>query len=65
MQTKPLARKDGEVIGHVAMARAMPRALSLFPGARVVFAGAMLAALVTALATALRARRITHARVSG
>ncbi len=67
LQTRPLARQRGDIlepaIGHVVMARALPRGLSLFPHARVVFASALALAVVLALWFALAARRITLARV--
>jgi serine/threonine protein kinase len=50
-------------IAQVVMARKLA-ILTLFPDARLVFALAALAALAVSLATALRARSITHARIS-
>ena len=60
VQSLPLTGFDGRIV----MAQPMDSVLALFPNARVVFLLAMLAALVTALGTAIRARRITGARVS-
>ncbi|MGE0398182.1 MAG: protein kinase [Kofleriaceae bacterium] len=56
--------QGGEPIGRLVMARKMDSVLSLFPHARTVFAFATLAAILVALATALRARRITGARAA-
>jgi hypothetical protein len=54
---------EGKTVGYVVMARELGGVLSgLVPGARVAFALAMLVALGAAVATALRARRITGAR---
>ena len=54
---------SGRPLGHVIMARELGGVVSgLFPGARAVFALAMLAALGVAAAAALWARRITGAR---
>ena len=50
--------------GRLVMAQRMDSVLALFPGARKVFLIAMLAALGTALGTAIRARRITGAKVA-
>ncbi len=50
--------------GRLVMAQPMNSVLALFPGARTVFLIAMLAALGVALGTAIRARRITGARVA-
>jgi predicted Ser/Thr protein kinase len=63
VKAQALVDLDGRPVGHVVMARELGGVLSgLFPGARVAFALAMLAALAAAAATALRARRITGAR---
>ena len=57
---------DGkDTIAHVVMARPLSGVLSLFPGARLVFALTMLGALGLAAATFMRARQITGARVRG
>ena len=50
-------------IAHVVMARPLDGVLSLFPGARVVFAITALCALVLAAATSVRARQIERARI--
>jgi predicted Ser/Thr protein kinase len=63
VQARPLADFSGKPIAHVVMARPLANVLSLFPHALAVFAIAMLCMIVAALATALRARRITGARV--
>ena len=60
VQALPLTGFDGRLV----MAQPMSSVLALFPNARVVFLIAMFAALVTALGTAIRARRITGARVA-
>jgi predicted Ser/Thr protein kinase len=49
--------------GRLVMAQRMDGVLSLFPNARMVFALGMLAMLGLAIGTALKARRITGARV--
>jgi len=63
VQAVPLFDYDHTVLGHVVMARSADSVLSLFPGARIAFAIAMCLALGAAVATALRARKITFARV--
>jgi hypothetical protein len=63
VQARPLAVTAGQPIAHVVMARPLATVLSLFPYARGVFAGAAIAALLLALATMIRARQITGARV--
>ncbi len=60
MQTVPLRAFDGQVVMVKPVDTLL---LSLFPGARLVFALAALGALGLALATALRARQITGARI--
>jgi hypothetical protein len=50
-------------IARVVMARKLDGVLTLFPNARLVFALAALAALAGAVATAMKARQITGARV--
>ncbi len=61
VQALPLS---GFVGGRIVMAQRSSSVLALFPNARIVFLIAMLAALATALGTAIRARRITGARVA-
>ena len=63
VQVRTIPALDGRPIGHVVMARSLESVLQLFPGARTVFAIAALAALLAAITTALRARRITNARI--
>ena len=63
VQARPLADESGQPFANVVMARAIDGVLSLFPHARAVFALTALGALALALATALRARQITGARV--
>ncbi len=60
-KTRDAHDEPDEVIGHVVMARRIDGVLSLFPGARLVFALTMLGALLLATGTALRARTITGA----
>jgi len=60
VQALPLTGFDGRLV----MAQPMDSVLALFPGARTVFLFALLAALGVALGTAIRARRITGARVA-
>jgi len=60
VQALPLTGFEGRLV----MAQPMDGVLALFPHARSVFLIALLAALATALGTALRARRITGARVT-
>ncbi|MBA3454892.1 MAG: serine/threonine protein kinase [Deltaproteobacteria bacterium] len=50
--------------GRLVMGQRIDSVLTLFPGARVVFLIAMLAALAAAIGTAVLARRITGARVA-
>jgi predicted Ser/Thr protein kinase len=54
---------NGAPIGTLVMARAATSPLALFPGARLVFALALLAALTLAATTRVRARHITEGRV--
>ena len=61
VQALPLS---GFANGRIVMAQRSTSVLTLFPNARTVFLLAMLAALATALGTAIRARRITGARVA-
>jgi serine/threonine protein kinase len=63
VQARPLADASGQRFATVIMARATDGVLSLFLHARAVFAGTMLVAIALALATALRARQISAARV--
>jgi predicted Ser/Thr protein kinase len=58
----PLQGPGGEKIGEVALMGTLTGALSLFPHARQVLAFAMLAALLIALATWRRAKKIAGAR---
>ncbi|MEJ7602512.1 MAG: hypothetical protein WKG01_31760, partial [Kofleriaceae bacterium] len=58
VKSVPFTNFDGRPIGRVVMARALGGVLSLFPGARMVFAGTACAAIVLALLTYLRARRL-------
>jgi hypothetical protein len=53
---------DHEDVGNVVMARRLDSVLlSLFPGARLVFALTMIGAMLVAMASALRMRQITRA----
>ncbi len=64
LQARPISGLDGQgTIGHVVMARRIDGVLSLFPGARSVFALTAFASLVLASAAFLRARSITHGHV--
>jgi len=56
LQSLPMRGFDGETIGHVVLARPKVDVLSLFPGARVTFAGALGLAIAVAFATRMRAR---------
>ena len=59
---QPIRGFDKQVVGHVVMARRIDSVLlSLFPGARLVFALAMIAAVAIAIASAIRMRHITRA----
>src|SRR5262249_5683410 len=51
-------------IARVIMARKLDGVLQLFPGARLVFALATIGMLLIAVATALRARAISGARIA-
>ncbi|HEX3764193.1 MAG TPA: hypothetical protein VHW23_36115, partial [Kofleriaceae bacterium] len=56
---QPIRGFDNQIVGDVVMARKLDSVLlSLFPGARGVFALAMLGALAVALTSALRMRQI-------
>jgi hypothetical protein len=63
VQARPLADADGQPFATVVMARPIDGVLSLFPHARAVFAIAAGLALALAIATTMRARRISAARV--
>jgi predicted Ser/Thr protein kinase len=64
VQSRDVPGFDGkDTIGRVVMARPISGVLTLFPGARTVFAVAALVAITLAFLTALRARQITGARV--
>jgi hypothetical protein len=58
VKSVPFTNFDGKPVGRVVMARELGGVLSLFPGARAVFAGTAFGALVLALLTYLRARRV-------
>jgi predicted Ser/Thr protein kinase len=61
VQARPIRGIDGQgTIAHVVMARRLDGVLSLFPGARIVFALAALAALLLSVATFWRARSISE-----
>ncbi len=62
VQMRMLPGLAGTSIGRVVMARRIKGVLSLFPGARFVFAAAMLGALVLAAFSAWRARQVGGAR---
>ncbi len=64
VQARPLMGFGPQPIGRLVMAQRMDGVLSLFPNARLVFALGMVGALGLALATMLRALRITGARVA-
>ena len=64
VQSLPVAGLTGQgTIAHVVMARPLDGVLSLFPGARLVFAITTIIALALALTTFVRARQITLARI--
>ncbi len=64
VQARSIAGLDGQgTIAHVVMARPYSGVLSLFPGARAVFAIAALGAMLAAGVAFGRARRITGARI--
>ncbi len=61
---RPVRGLEGQgTIAHVVMARRLDGVLSLFPGARIVFALTALAALLLSVATFWRARSITVGRI--
>jgi serine/threonine protein kinase len=60
VQSLPMAGLAGQgTIAHVVMARPLDGVLTLFPGARIVFALCALTALLVGAATYTRARQIT------
>jgi hypothetical protein len=63
VQALPLSGFGATALGRLVMAQRMDGVLSLFPHARMVFAIWMLGMLGLAIGTALKARRITGARV--
>ena len=64
VQSRPVRGLEGQgTIAHVVMARPLDGVLSLFPGARLVFAFTAVGALALALWTFWRARRFTGARI--
>jgi len=64
VQSLPLTGLAGQgTIAHVVMARPFDGVLSLFPGARLVFALTVFGALLLAATTYVSARRITQARI--
>jgi Protein kinase domain len=63
VQARPMRTTTGEEYARVVMARRIDTVLSLFPGARLVFALTLVAAILLAVATAIRARQVTDARV--
>ncbi|HZJ64845.1 MAG TPA: hypothetical protein VFD36_15150, partial [Kofleriaceae bacterium] len=59
---QPISAFDNQIVGNVVMARRLDSVLlSLFPGARGVFALALIAAIAVAIASGLRMRQITRA----
>jgi serine/threonine protein kinase len=56
---QPIRGFDNQVVGDVVMARKLDTVLSLFPGARLVFALTMIGAIAVAAASALWTRHIT------
>jgi hypothetical protein len=63
VQSFPVRGLDNAEIARVVMARPVETVLSLFPGARLVFALTTIAAIMLAGFTAWRARKITGATV--
>jgi hypothetical protein len=63
LQARPMKTTQGEEYARVVMARRIDTVLSLFPGARQVFALALVAAILLGAATAWRARHVTGAYV--
>jgi hypothetical protein len=59
LQTRPMLDLDGKPIAHFVMARPLSAVLALFPGARQMFAAAVVLALLIAAGTAMRARQIS------
>jgi hypothetical protein len=59
---QPIRGFDNQPVGDVVMARKLDSVLlSLFPGARLVFALTMLGAMLVATASALRMRQLVRA----
>jgi predicted Ser/Thr protein kinase len=59
---QPIRGFDNQVVGNVVMARRLDSVLlSLFPGARLVFALTMIGAIAVVIVCALRTRQITRA----
>ena len=58
IKSVPFTNFDGKPVGRVVMARELGGVLSLFPGARAVFAGTAFGSLVLSLLTYLRARKL-------
>jgi hypothetical protein len=63
VQARPMKTTQGEEYARVVMGRRIDTVLSLFPGARQVFALALVAAILLGAATAWRARHVTGAYV--
>ncbi len=64
VQSLPMNGLAGQgTIAHVVMARPLDGVLSLFPGARLVFALATIASLLLAATTYANARKLTNARI--
>ncbi|HEY5946533.1 MAG TPA: hypothetical protein VIV40_13620, partial [Kofleriaceae bacterium] len=64
VQSLPVAGMTGQgTIAHVVMARPLDGVLSLFPGARLVFALTCIAALLLAATTYATARKLSVARI--
>jgi predicted Ser/Thr protein kinase len=62
VQALPIRGFDNQIVGSVVMARKLDSVLlSLFPGARLVFALALIAALALAIAAFLRTRQVALA----
>ncbi|MBA3396219.1 MAG: serine/threonine protein kinase [Deltaproteobacteria bacterium] len=60
VQAQPIFGPDGQLVGRVVMARQLGGVLTLFAHARLVFALAVLAAILVAFGTLWRARRLAH-----
>jgi serine/threonine protein kinase len=64
VQSLPMTGLAGQgTIAHVVMARRLDGVLSLFPGARLVFALTAIGALLLAATTYANARKLTNARI--